>query len=188
MLLLAGGLAPHRFGATVNRYADWMQQYYNALARSETPLIYSHDDIVWTAGAVFHPEWYRQYIFPNYQKYYAPLIENGKKVIFISDGNYTEFIDDIAATGASGFFLEPLTSLDYIVEHYGQTHIIIGNANTHALLYGTKEDIRNEVARCLQLGKKCPGYFIGVSNMIPANTPVENALYYNEVYEKLCRR
>ena len=161
---------------------------HDALAESETPVVYSHDDIVWTSGAVFHPEWYQKYIFPNYRKFYEPLIESGKKVIFVSDGNYTEFIDDIAATGASGFFFEPLTDLKYIVEHYGQTHIIIGNADTRILLMGTKKDIHREVGRCMELGKRCPGYFMSVTNMIPANTPVENALYYNEVYEELSRR
>jgi len=188
LFLMAGGLAPERLGAVAQRYAEWMQPYYNALAASDAPLIYSHDDIVWTTGAVFHPEWYRKYIFPNYQKYYAPLIEAGKKVIFIADGNYTQFVDDIAATGAHGFFFEPLTDLKYIVEHYGQTHIIIGNVDTRVLLTGTKIQIQQEVERCLNLGKKCPGYFIGVTNMIPSNTPVENALYYNEFYEKLCWR
>jgi len=29
---------------------------------------------------------------------------------------------------------------------------------------------------------------MAVGNHIPANTPVESALYYNEVYEELCRR
>ena len=38
------------------------------------------------------------------------------------------------------------------------------------------------------LGKKCPGYFMCVSNAIPHNTPVENALYYNEAYEQTCLR
>jgi len=27
-----------------------------------------------------------------------------------------------------------------------------------------------------------------VGNHIPANTPVESALYYNEVYQELCER
>jgi hypothetical protein len=44
------------------------------------------------------------------------------------------------------------------------------------------------VERCIALGKDCPGYFIGVTNMIPINTPVEKALYYNEMYEILSRR
>jgi uroporphyrinogen-III decarboxylase len=106
----------------------------------------------------------------------------------VSDGNYTEFVDDIATTGVSGFFFEPLTDLKYIVEHYGQTHVIIGNVDTRVLLMGTKDEIRQEVERCMALGKICPGYFIGITNMIPFNTPVENALYYNEVYEALSRR
>ena len=89
---------------------------------------------------------------------------------------------------AGGFFFEPLTDLKYIVEHYGQTHIIIGNADTRILLMGTKRDIRREVERCMKQGKRCPGFFMSVTNMIPANTPVENALYYNEVYEELSRR
>jgi len=188
MLLTAGGVDPKRLGEVANRYASWMQQYYDALAQSETPVVYSHDDIVWTTGAVFRPDWYREYIFPNYKKLYAPLIERGKKVIFIADGNYTEFVDDIAATGVAGFFFEPLTDLEYIVEHYGQTHIIIGNADTRVLLRGRKPEIRAEVERCMSLGKSCPGYFIGVTNMIPANTPIESALYYNEVYEELRER
>jgi len=188
MLLTAGGIDQDRFGAVANRYADWMQQFYDALAESETPVVYSHDDIVWTTGAVFHPDWYRKYIFPNYRKFYEPLLDSGKKVIFVADGNYTEFVDDIAATGVSGFFFEPLTDLKYIVERYGQTHIIIGNVDTRLLLMGTREEIRQEVERCMALGKNCPGYFIGVTNMIPANTPIESALYYNEVYEELSRR
>jgi len=188
MLLTAGGIDPVRFGEVANHYADWMQQYYDALAESDTPIVYSHDDIVWTSGAVFHPEWYRKYIFPNYKKLYKPLIESGKKVIFVSDGNYTEFIDDVVDTGAGGFFFEPLTDLKYIVEHYGQTHIIVGNADTRILLMGTKEDIRQEVERCMALGRHCPGFFMSVTNMIPWNTPVENALYYNEVYEELSHR
>ena len=188
MFLTAGGLYPGKLGNLVNRYASWMQQYYDALADSETSVVYSHDDIVWTAGAVFHPDWYRKYIFPNYKKFYRPLLDAGKKVLFIADGNYTEFVDDIAGTGASGFFFEPLTDLKHVVERYGQTHVIIGNVDTRVLLRGTKQDIRREVERCMDLGKKCPGYFIGVTNMIPANTPVESALYYNKVYEDLSRR
>jgi len=119
---------------------------------------------------------------------YSPLLESGKKVIFVADGNYTEFVEDVAETGVSGFFFEPLTDLGYIVERYGRTHVIIGNADTRILLLGTREEIRREVERCMALGRKCPGFFMGVTNMIPSNTPVDNALYYNEVYEELSRR
>ena len=188
MLLTAAGEDPEAFGALADRYADWMMQYYNALAESDAPVVMVHDDIVWTEGAFIHPDWYRRFIFPNYRKYFRPLLERGKKIIFTSDGNYTEFIDDIARCGVHGFVLEPTTDMGYIAERYGKTHAFIGNADTRVLLGGDKNEIRAEVKRCMDIGKRCPGFFMSVGNHIPANTPVGAAIYYNEVYEELGRR
>jgi uroporphyrinogen-III decarboxylase len=134
------------------------------------------------------PAWYREYLFPNYKKLFAPLLESGKKILYTTDGNYDLFVEDIAECGVHGFVLEPWTDLEAVVTKYGQTHVIIGNADTRILLNGTKEAIRAEVERCINLGRDCPGYFMAVGNHIPPNTPVENALYYNQVYEQLSRR
>ena len=188
MLLLAAGTDLKRFGELANRYAAWMQPYYDALADADVPVVLLHDDIVWASGPIFRPAWYREYVFPNYAKYLTPLLESGKKILYCSDGNFDLFVDDIAATGVHGFIFEPLTDLRAIIERYGQTHVIMGNADTRILLSGSKADIRAEVERCLIPGRKCPGYFLAVGNHIPANTPLENALYYNDVYEELCRR
>lgn len=111
-----------------------------------------------------------------------------KKILFTSDGNYSQFIDDIAECGANGFVLEPLTDMEYIAHKYGKTHVFVGNADTRILLSGTKEDIYNEVKRCMDIGKACPGFFMAVGNHIPSNTPVDNALYYNEAYEIFSKR
>jgi len=165
-----------------------MQQYYDALADSDVPVVMIHDDIVWASGPVLRPSWYREFVFPNYAKYTTPLLESGKKIIFCSDGNFTEFIDDIAGCGFHGFVFEPLTNLEAIVERYGQTHVIVGNADTRILLSGGRGAIRTEVERCMSLGRNCPGFFMAVGNHIPPNTPVENALFYNEVYEELAVR
>ena len=188
MLLLAAGVDRTGFGDLTNRYASWVLQYYEALADADVPVVMSHDDIVWTAGPFLPPEWYRQYVFPNYKRFYQPLIDSGKRIVYTSDGNYTAFLDDIAATGVHGFVLEPTTDMAQIAERYGRTHVFIGNADTRILLLGTKPQIRAEVERCMAIGKDCPGYFLAVGNHIPANTPVENCLYYNEVYERLSRR
>jgi len=188
LLLLAGGLDGEGLGEVANRYARWMQGYYDALAESDTPVVYSHDDLVWTSGPVFRPEWYRRYIFPNLRRYWAPLNEAGKKIIFVCDGNYTAFLDDVAACGNRGFWFEIFTDLETVAERFGRTHALIGNADTRVLLRNRRREIRAEVERCLAVGKGCPGYFLAVSNHIPANTPVEAALYYNECYERLCRR
>ncbi len=188
MLLRAAGTDPKRFGELANRYASWIGQYFEALSDADVPVVMVHDDIVWTSGAIMRPAWYRQYVFPNYKKLFAPLRDSGKKIIFTSDGNYTEFIDDIAETGVHGFVLEPLTDMEYMVQKYGKNHVIIGNAETRVLLRGSKAEIRAEVERCLNLGRACPGYFLAVGNHIPPNTPVESCLYYQQVYEELSQR
>ncbi|MBN1868213.1 hypothetical protein JW916_13085 [Candidatus Sumerlaeota bacterium] len=188
MLLLAAGLDPDGFGEVANRYTLWIGQYFEALADADVPVVMVHDDIVWSSGPFIHPDWYRRFIFPNYKKLLAPLIEAKKRIMYTSDGNYSLFIDDIAACGVNGFVMEPTTDMAYIAEKYGKTHVFVGNADTRILLSGTREDIRREVERCMKIGKGCPGYFMAVGNHIPSNTPVENALYYNEVYEELGRR
>lgn len=188
MLLTAAGTDPKRFGEVVNRYAGWIQQYYDALGESEAPVIYSHDDMVWTEGAFTNPAWYREFVFPNLKKLWAPLVESGKKVIFFCDGNYTEFLDDVAACGNSAFWFEVFTDLPTVIDRFGRTHAIIGNVDVRVLTFGTKQQIRDEVRRCMDLGRDCPGYFMCCSGHIPPNVPVENALYYNEAYEKFSRR
>ena len=74
------------------------------------------------------------------------------------------------------------------MERYGKTKSIIGNIDTRALTFGTKEDVRREVERCAALGRDCPGYFFAVGNHIPHNVPVDNALYYFELIEELGKR
>lgn len=188
MLLLAAGTDPEAFGALTNRYAAWVQQYFDALGDANVPVVMVHDDMVWTSGPFMHPDWYRQYVFPNYRKFFRPMIDSGKKIMFTSDGTYTMFLDDIVAAGATGVVMEPTTDMAYFASKYGKTHVFVGNADTRVLLSGTREEIKAEVERCMAIGKRCPGYFMAVGNHIPVNTPVDNAIYYNEMYEKLGKR
>lgn len=76
----------------------------------------------------------------------------------------------------------------YVAEKYGKTHSFIGNADTRILLSGAREQIRAEVQRCMAICKNYPGFFMCVGNHIPPDTPVENCLYYNEVYTELGKR
>ncbi len=188
ILLTAMGEDSKKFGEFTNRYCQWISRYFGALACCKAPVVMIHDDIVWTSGAFVSPQWYREYIFPNYKKMFAPVLESGKRVLYTSDGTFTEFIDDIAASGVHGFVMEPTTDMSYIAQRYGKTHVFVGNADTRILLSGTKEDIRHEVKRCMDIGKKCPGFFMAVGNHIPPNTPVDHALWYEEAYEEMSRR
>lgn len=180
-LLMACGIDIDGFVKVADSYAKWCQQFFNAMADADIPVFMVHDDIAWTSDPFVAPEWCRQFIFPHYKKFFAPLHEAGKKILYMSDRNYSMFVDDVAACGINGFVIEPTTDMAYIAEKYGKTYAFVGNADTRILLTGTKEVIRAEVQRCMDIGKKCPGFFMTVGNYIPANTPVENVIYYNKV-------
>jgi len=188
MLLTMAGTDPEGFGRLCDRYADWNQQFYDAAADSAAPVMYCHDDLVWTEGAFLHPDFYRAHIFPNIKRMWAPAVEAGKKILFTGDGDYTQFAKDIAECGCAGFWFECFTDLKVMTETFGQTHILVGNGDCRPLTFGTKDDVRAEVERCINLGRDCPGYFMCISGHIPPNIPVENALYYYDVYCELSRR
>ena len=95
-----------------------------------------------------------------------------------------EDILSIAASGAGGGLVGVggAVSVDSIDT---TTHAFIGNADTRILLRGDKPAIRAEVERCMAIGKDCPGFIMAVGNHIPPNTPIDAAIYYNEVYMEL---
>ncbi len=188
MLLLAAGTDSKSFGQMTNRYSKWVGRYFSALADSDVPVVMVHDDLVWSSGPFIHPSWYREFVFPNIKRNIAPLKEAGKKVMFTSDGNFDEFIDDIAGCGVDGFILEPLTDMAAIADKYGKTHVIIGNADTRIIMFGSKDEIEAEVKRCMDIGRGCPGFFMAVGNHISPGSSIENLLFYNECYEKQSKR
>lgn len=187
-LLLAVGTDAERFGALLNRWGDLLMGYVEAWAATDIEVFLTHDDMVWTAGGIFSPDFYRSYVFPNYKRYWHCVRDAGKKVLFCSDGNYSEYIDDLVAAGTNGFIFEPTTDLAYVCEHYGQTHAIIGNADTRILTFGTAEEIHAEVKRCMDLGRDCPGFFFAVGNHIPPNVPIESADACMEAYWSMRKR
>ena len=188
MLLLAMGQDPKKFDKVIRRYYYWIKQFFDASAETDARVFMSHDDICWTSGPVASPEWYRKSIFPYYKKLWEPVLSSGKKLIFTSDGKYDMFFDDVVRCGANMLVMEPGNDMEGFVRKYGRTCGFVGNADTRILLTGTKEDIYGEVKRCMDIGKKYPGFVMAVGNHIPSNTPVDNALYYNEAYMKLSKR
>lgn len=187
-LLLAMGMDPKRFNKVVDGYAEWVQQYFDAFAKTDIPVFMCHDDICWTSGPFTSPEWYRKHVFPKYKKYLEPIKAAGKKIIFTSDGTYTEFFDDIIDCGAEMLVLEPTSDMAALAKKHGDRIGFVGNADCRVLQDGSKEDIRKEVERCMEIGKPYPGFIMAVGNHIPQNVPVDSCLWYNECYEKMAQR
>jgi len=188
MLLLAAA-EKERFAMVLDSFFEQSLHHYLAWAKTSIEVFICHDDMVWTQGPFIHPDFYRRHIFPRYQALWKVLKEAGKKILFCSDGTWTEFIDDIAEAGADGFIFEPTTELETVAEKYGKTHVIVGSkVDCRTLTFGTKEDIKREVEVTLKIAKKCPGFIFAVGNHIPSNVPLENALFYIDHLKKNWKR
>ena len=180
-MLLCAAADQDRFEQVLDSYFRLTLHHVRAWGRTSAEVFISHDDMVWTEGAFMSPAFYRRVIFPRYAELWAVLKRAGKKVLFCSDGNFTEFIGDIAHAGADGFIFEPMTDFDYIVENYGRTHVIVSSKlDCRTLTFGTREEIRAEIDATLAPAFTCPGFIVAVGNHIPSNVPVENIVFYIE--------
>ncbi|MFP4442694.1 MAG: uroporphyrinogen decarboxylase family protein [Spirochaetia bacterium] len=187
-LLLLLGSDKERFSKLIDRYAEWIRPFFDALKECESEIVMVHDDMVWTSGPFFDPAWYRSSIFPHTGKHIRMLKDAGKTVIFTCDGTYTEFIDDIADWGVDSMVMEPTTDMSAVAKRHGSRVGFVGGVDTRVLLSGSPDEIDGAVKQAMEIGKEYPGFIIAVGNHIPQNTPVESALRYQEAYLKYRNR
>ena len=188
-LLLEAAADQARFEKVLDSIFRLSLHHFKAWARTSIRAFICHDDMVWSEGPFVHPDFYRRAIFPRYRELWAVLKQAGKKVLYCSDANYSMFVDDIAAAGADGFIFEPMTTLDPIVEKYGRTHVIVGSkVDCRTLTFESRERIQAEIDATLLLALKCPGFVFAVGNHLPANIPLENALFYFDYLSRHWRR
>ena len=177
MLLLAAA-DMNRFSRVIERFGQYTRHYALAWAETSIEVYLQHDDMVWTEGEFLHPRVYREVIFPLYRQMWEPIKKAGKKVLFCSDGTFDMFMGDLAACGADGFIFEPTNNLDWVVEHFGRTHCIVGSkVDCRTMAFGTWEQVKAEADATLALARKCAGFIWAVGNHIPAN-----------VSDKMCTR
>jgi len=178
-MLLMAAAEEERFERVLDSIFRLTMHHVRAWAATDIEVFIQHDDFVWSEGAFMDPAFYRRVITPRYAQLWKVLHGAGKKVLFCSDGNWIEFLDDIAEAGADGFIFEPMMPLETIIDRYGQTHVIIGSkVDCRTMTFGSKEDIRSEIDATLALARDCPGFFFAVGNHIPSNVPLDNALFY----------
>lgn len=186
MFLETAAAEPERFKQTVEWYTQISLEYTTYYAENcSLPVYWSHDDLSLTRGLVFRPEWYRENIFPNYERIFEPIKKAGKKILFVSDGNYSELIDDLVAVGVNGLMIDQFVNLEKVMKRHGGKVAVIGNADIIPLTYGTPDDVRREVGRCMDQAKRYPGYIIRCHGDMPQNIPLENMRAYFDACREL---
>jgi uroporphyrinogen decarboxylase len=139
--------------------------------------IFITDDYADNHGPFMNMNQFREFELPNIRKVIDLARKRGVPVLKHSDGNVYPILDDLIEAGISGFHpVEPgAMDLRDVKLRYGKKICILGNVNCRYILpFGSEEDVRRDVRRCIDAAAEDGGYVLASSNSIHANCKVEN--------------
>lgn len=188
-LLEASALEPDALKPILDRIALGTLRVLDGWSRiDDVHLIIVHDDIASTQGLIWSPEFLEKYVFVWYKRFFDKIHENGKKVLYITDGNYMKAMNSILSLEPDGLFIES-TSIDpaSVMEKGGPDLFYLLKTDARIMDFGNEEDIKNEILRIRALHSKYPKTFsyMGGGLVKPENKELFKK-YYDEylVYER----
>ena len=164
-------------------------QYAQIVAEERLcPLFFTGDDIAYKGRLMFSPSFLRKAFIPLLKNMCEILHRHNIKVIFHSDGNIMEILDDMIKAGIDGLNpIEPIAGMDiaYLKKKYYGKLILVGNVDCSQILpLGSKEEVIEATKKCIQDASRGGGHFIGSSSEVTPSTPLGNILaFYRTVHE-----
>lgn len=133
------------------------------------------------------PEAYRTFIVPEVRRVAERVHEKGGWAITASDGDLRSVLDDcLIATNVDGYMeIDQRAGMDMAMlkKGYGDRICLMGNIDCGSLMsFGTPEEIRRAVFKCLDEGWGNGGHIFTCSNAISASIPFENYQALNNAY------
>ena len=155
-----------------------------AAAERLAPLFFIGDDIAYKDKLMFSPDYLRRTCVRMIAAMCEPLNRAGIQVVFHSDGNLNDILDDLVEAGIAGINpIEPLAGMDIgqLKRRYGKRLILVGNVDCSVVLpLGTRDQVIEATRACLRAAAPGGGHFIGSSSELTPATPLENALAFYE--------
>jgi len=187
--LMAAALEPERFGKILDCFGEASLAVATGWARTPgVELIYIHDDIAGTRGLILSPDFLRRWCLPWYRRIFAAIHQAGRKVLYVSDGNYLSFLEDLLTAEPDGLYIET-SSMDprQFMSRAGRDRFYLIKTDNRNLDAGTPEDIRRELTELRELHREYPGMIIyrGGGAPPPANAEAF-ARYYKELLVYQC--
>ena len=140
-------------------------------------LITEGDDLADSKGPMFSPKILREFFFPYIKKFVHECDSHSIPVMKHSDGNLYPILDELIELGIDGLHpIEPsVMDLERVKQLYGDRIFLRGNVDcVHILPYGSEEDVRHEVRRCIDAAAKGGGFILSDSNSLHSNVKTEN--------------
>jgi uroporphyrinogen decarboxylase len=163
--------------ALVRKVSDTNIGIIDEIIKRNVDVIVIGDDIADTHGPLFPPKMLKEYLYPYLEKVVNIAHQKKIYVMMHSDGNLYPVLDDLLATGIDGLHpIEPgAMDLTDVKNRYGERIFLRGNVDCiHVLPFGSEEDVRKDVRRCIDAAAKGGGFILAESNSMHANVKTEN--------------
>jgi len=149
-----------------------------AAAHPATGAIFHPDDIAYTEGLLVRPEVLREHLFPWYARMAEVCREHGVLMVYHSDGDLTEVLEDIMAAGFCAIHpIEPKAMNAAALKAGVGDHLcLLGNIEVDRLSRGTPDEIRELCQRNIADLAYDGGYCLGSSNSVTDYVPLANYL------------
>jgi len=132
-------------------------------------------------GPMVSPKILDEIYFPHVKRSIEPLKSAGIKVFWHCDGNVMPILGslmDMGFDGLQGFQEETGVDFTRIMNMRGKSGkplIIFGSISVTTILpFGTVEDVKRDVERCIDLAEGRGGFILCIANVAQPDVPVEN--------------
>ena len=166
--------AVHKF---MDKIAKACRGLVKLMIEAGVEVLFMTDDYADCHSTFMSPSQFREFELPNMKKMIELADRMGVPVLKHSDGNVEPIMEDMIDAGIKGFHpFEPnVMDLKEAKIKYGGRICILGNVDCkYVLPFGTEEDVRRDVRRCIDAASEGGGYVLASSNSIHANCKVEN--------------
>jgi hypothetical protein len=142
--------------------------------------IFIYDDMAHNLGPMFGPATFERVLLPAYREMVAAYKQAGARHVFLhSDGDIRPILDMLVDAGIEG--LNPLErragmAIEEIRRLYPRLVLTGGMCNTHTLVEGPADRVRDEARRIIDLGRD-GGIVIGTHSVSP-EIPIEHFAAY----------
>jgi len=145
------------------------------------PFVYGGQDICYDHGPMLSPRLLDEIYFPYLERAIEPLKNAGIKIIWHCDGNIMPILERLIAVGIDGFqgFQEEsgvdFAKLANMKARSGKKLILFGSISvTRTLPFGTVEDVKRDVERCIDIAAPGGGYVLTPTSTVGPDVPTEN--------------
>ena len=142
-------------------------------------ILFVTDDYADCRSPFMSMEQFREFELPNIRRMVDFATSKGTPVLKHTDGNIYPILEDMTEAGIKGIHpVEPGTmDLADVKQRYGHKICILGNVDCRYVLpFGSEQDVREDVRRCIDAAAEGGGYVLTSSNSIHANCKPDNVL------------